>query len=73
MVLSGPDTPEAKALFSKVALQGDEVRKLKSEKAEKVKMSCNVKMQYIYLKLKIYFKFSVIVGIKKRTFRIGSI
>ncbi|KAM6128341.1 LOW QUALITY PROTEIN: bifunctional glutamate/proline--tRNA ligase [Pterocles gutturalis] len=33
----GPDTPEAKALFSKVALQGDEVRKLKSEKAEKVK------------------------------------
>lgn len=33
---SGPDTPEAKALFNKVALQGDEVRKLKAEKAEKV-------------------------------------
>lgn len=36
-VASGPDTTEAKALFNKVALQGDEVRKLKSEKAEKVK------------------------------------
>lgn len=35
-VPSGPDTPEAKALFSKVALQGDEVRKLKAEKADKV-------------------------------------
>jgi len=33
---SGPDTTEAKALFNKVALQGDEVRKLKAEKAEKV-------------------------------------
>uniref|UniRef100_A0A670I0K0 Prolyl-tRNA synthetase n=1 Tax=Podarcis muralis TaxID=64176 RepID=A0A670I0K0_PODMU len=32
---SGPDSAEAKALFNKVALQGEEVRKLKAEKAEK--------------------------------------
>lgn len=32
----GPNSSEAKALFNKVALQGEEVRKLKSEKAEKV-------------------------------------
>lgn len=43
-VPSGPDTPEAKAMFNKVALQGDEVRKLKAEKAEKVKTYCNIKM-----------------------------
>uniref|UniRef100_A0A8B9NLS0 proline--tRNA ligase n=1 Tax=Accipiter nisus TaxID=211598 RepID=A0A8B9NLS0_9AVES len=49
-VPSGPDTPEAKALFGKVALQGDEVRKLKSEKAEKVKAYCNIKMQYAQYK-----------------------
>ncbi|XP_053164889.1 bifunctional glutamate/proline--tRNA ligase isoform X5 [Hemicordylus capensis] len=35
---SGPDTPEAKVLFTKVALQGEEVRKLKAEKAEKDKI-----------------------------------
>lgn len=36
---SGPDTLEAKALFSKVALQGEEVRKLKAEKAGKVNVN----------------------------------
>ncbi|KAM6354738.1 bifunctional glutamate/proline--tRNA ligase isoform 2-T2 [Podargus strigoides] len=48
-VPSGPDTPEAKALFSKVALQGDEVRKLKSEKAEKDKIDAAVK-ELLHLK-----------------------
>ncbi|XP_060610232.2 bifunctional glutamate/proline--tRNA ligase isoform X7 [Anolis sagrei] len=38
----GPDTAEAKALFNKVALQGEEVRKLKSEKAEKDKIDAAV-------------------------------
>ncbi|XP_064302348.1 bifunctional glutamate/proline--tRNA ligase isoform X3 [Phalacrocorax carbo] len=52
-VLSGPDTPEAKALFSKVALQGDEVRKLKSEKAEKEKIDAAVKE---LLQLKAQYK-----------------
>lgn len=33
---SGSDAPEAKALYGKVALQGEVVRKLKAEKAEKV-------------------------------------
>ncbi|XP_074846044.1 bifunctional glutamate/proline--tRNA ligase isoform X2 [Carettochelys insculpta] len=33
--ICGPDSPEAKALFNKVACQGEEVRKLKAEKAEK--------------------------------------
>uniref|UniRef100_A0A8C3WP12 Bifunctional glutamate/proline--tRNA ligase n=1 Tax=Catagonus wagneri TaxID=51154 RepID=A0A8C3WP12_9CETA len=32
---SGPETPEAKLLFDKVALQGEVVRKLKAEKASK--------------------------------------
>uniref|UniRef100_A0A8C8BA48 Bifunctional glutamate/proline--tRNA ligase n=1 Tax=Otus sunia TaxID=257818 RepID=A0A8C8BA48_9STRI len=50
---SGPDTPEAKALFSKVALQGDEVRKLKSEKAEKEKIDAAVKE---LLQLKAQYK-----------------
>ncbi|KAJ6666893.1 hypothetical protein lerEdw1_018895 [Lerista edwardsae] len=40
--VGGPDSPEAKALFSKVALQGDEVRKLKAEKAEKDKIDAAV-------------------------------
>ncbi|XP_066475005.1 bifunctional glutamate/proline--tRNA ligase isoform X2 [Tiliqua scincoides] len=40
--VSGPESPEAKALFSKVALQGDEVRKLKAEKAEKDKIDAAV-------------------------------
>lgn len=33
---SGPETPEAKVLFDKVASQGEVVRKLKAEKASKV-------------------------------------
>ncbi|KFQ76176.1 Bifunctional glutamate/proline--tRNA ligase, partial [Phaethon lepturus] len=53
IVPSGPDTPEAKALFSKVALQGDEVRKLKSEKAEKEKIDAAVKE---LLQLKAQYK-----------------
>ncbi|KFP62313.1 Bifunctional glutamate/proline--tRNA ligase, partial [Cariama cristata] len=52
-VPSGPDTPEAKTLFSKVALQGDEVRKLKSEKAEKEKIDAAVKE---LLQLKAQYK-----------------
>ncbi|KFQ05838.1 Bifunctional glutamate/proline--tRNA ligase, partial [Leptosomus discolor] len=52
-VPSGPDTSEAKALFSKVALQGDEVRKLKSEKAEKEKIDAAVKE---LLQLKAQYK-----------------
>ncbi|KFQ38510.1 Bifunctional glutamate/proline--tRNA ligase, partial [Mesitornis unicolor] len=52
-VPSGPDTPEAKALFSKVALQGDEVRKLKLEKAEKEKIDAAVKE---LLQLKAQYK-----------------
>ena len=32
----GPETPEAKSLFDKVATQGEVVRKLKAEKASKV-------------------------------------
>ncbi|XP_071595790.1 bifunctional glutamate/proline--tRNA ligase isoform X4 [Heliangelus exortis] len=52
-VQSGPDTPEAKALFSKVALQGDEVRKLKAEKAEKEKIDAAVKE---LLQLKAQYK-----------------
>lgn len=35
---SGPDTPEAKALFNKVAAQGEVVRKLKAEKADKARI-----------------------------------
>ncbi|XP_071281888.1 bifunctional glutamate/proline--tRNA ligase isoform X4 [Agelaius tricolor] len=52
-VPSGPDTPEAKALFSKVALQGDEVRKLKAEKADKEKVDVAVKE---LLQLKAQYK-----------------
>ncbi|XP_068009602.1 bifunctional glutamate/proline--tRNA ligase isoform X5 [Melanerpes formicivorus] len=52
-VSSGPDTPEAKALFSKVALQGDEVRRLKSEKAEKETIDAAVKE---LLQLKAQYK-----------------
>ncbi|NWR60768.1 SYEP ligase, partial [Bucorvus abyssinicus] len=52
-VPSGPDTPEAKSLFSKVALQGDEVRKLKAEKAEKEKIDAAVKE---LLELKAQYK-----------------
>lgn len=33
---AGPETPEAKMLFDRVACQGDVVRKLKAEKASKV-------------------------------------
>ncbi|XP_009094639.1 bifunctional glutamate/proline--tRNA ligase isoform X2 [Serinus canaria] len=52
-VPSGPDTPEAKALFGKVALQGDEVRKLKAEKADKEKIDVAVKE---LLQLKAQYK-----------------
>uniref|UniRef100_A0A8C3KQQ0 Bifunctional glutamate/proline--tRNA ligase n=1 Tax=Calidris pygmaea TaxID=425635 RepID=A0A8C3KQQ0_9CHAR len=52
-VPSGPDTPNAKALFSKVALKGDEVRKLKAEKAEKEKIDAAVKE---LLQLKAQYK-----------------
>ncbi|KFQ41391.1 Bifunctional glutamate/proline--tRNA ligase, partial [Nestor notabilis] len=52
-VSSGPDTPEAKAMFNKVALQGDEVRKLKAEKAEKEKIDAAVKE---LLQLKAQYK-----------------
>lgn len=33
---AGPETPEAKGLFDRVARQGEVVRKLKAEKASKV-------------------------------------
>lgn len=33
---AGPETPEAKGLFDRVACQGEVVRKLKAEKASKV-------------------------------------
>ncbi|KYO43573.1 bifunctional glutamate/proline--tRNA ligase isoform X2 [Alligator mississippiensis] len=39
---SGSDAPEAKALYGKVALQGEVVRKLKAEKAEKDKIDAAV-------------------------------
>ncbi|XP_067149151.1 bifunctional glutamate/proline--tRNA ligase isoform X4 [Apteryx mantelli] len=50
---SGPDTPEAKAMFNKVALQGEVVRRLKSEKAEKDKIDAAVKE---LLQLKAQYK-----------------
>ncbi|KAM8810152.1 bifunctional glutamate/proline--tRNA ligase isoform 2-T2 [Eudromia elegans] len=50
---SGADTAEAKALFNKVALQGEEVRRLKSEKAEKDKVDAAVKE---LLQLKAQYK-----------------
>ncbi|PKU48946.1 hypothetical protein llap_802 [Limosa lapponica baueri] len=52
-VPSGPDAPNAKALFSKVALKGDEVRKLKAEKAEKEKIDAAVQE---LLQLKAQYK-----------------
>ncbi|XP_061481150.1 bifunctional glutamate/proline--tRNA ligase isoform X3 [Rhineura floridana] len=50
---SGPDSPEAKALFNKVALQGEEVRKLKAEKAGKDKIDAAVQE---LLQLKAQYK-----------------
>nr|XP_020664116.1 bifunctional glutamate/proline--tRNA ligase isoform X5 [Pogona vitticeps] len=50
---SGPDSSEEKALFNKVALQGEVVRKLKSEKAEKDKIDAAVKE---LLQLKAQYK-----------------
>nr|XP_028580449.1 LOW QUALITY PROTEIN: bifunctional glutamate/proline--tRNA ligase [Podarcis muralis] len=50
---SGPDSAEAKALFNKVALQGEEVRKLKAEKAEKDKIDAAVQE---LLQLKAQYK-----------------
>ncbi|XP_010216482.1 PREDICTED: bifunctional glutamate/proline--tRNA ligase isoform X2 [Tinamus guttatus] len=49
----GADTAEAKALFNKVALQGEEVRRLKSEKVEKDKIDAAVKE---LLQLKAQYK-----------------
>ncbi|KAM7173131.1 bifunctional glutamate/proline--tRNA ligase isoform 1-T1 [Macrochelys suwanniensis] len=51
--ISGPDTPEAKALFNKVACQGEEVRKLKAGKAEKDKIDTAVQQ---LLQLKSQYK-----------------
>ncbi|XP_007064805.2 bifunctional glutamate/proline--tRNA ligase isoform X8 [Chelonia mydas] len=51
--ISGPDTPEAKALFNKVACQGEEVRKLKAGKAEKDKIDTAVQQ---LLQLKAQYK-----------------
>uniref|UniRef100_A0A8C8VMF4 Bifunctional glutamate/proline--tRNA ligase n=1 Tax=Pelusios castaneus TaxID=367368 RepID=A0A8C8VMF4_9SAUR len=51
--ISGPDTPEAKALFNKVASQGEEVRKLKAEKADKDKIDTAVQE---LLQLKAQYK-----------------
>nr|XP_056709348.1 bifunctional glutamate/proline--tRNA ligase [Euleptes europaea] len=51
---SGPDTPEAKALFNKVAAQGEVVRKLKAEKAEKATVDAAVQD---LLQLKKQYKF----------------
>uniref|UniRef100_A0A6I8NUM6 Bifunctional glutamate/proline--tRNA ligase n=1 Tax=Ornithorhynchus anatinus TaxID=9258 RepID=A0A6I8NUM6_ORNAN len=50
---SGPDTPEAKALFNKVASQGEEVRQLKAEKASKDKIDAAVQE---LLQLKAQYK-----------------
>ncbi|XP_067421040.1 bifunctional glutamate/proline--tRNA ligase isoform X2 [Emydura macquarii macquarii] len=50
---SGPDTPEAKALFNKVASQGEEVRKLKAGKADKDKIDTAVQE---LLQLKAQYK-----------------
>ncbi|KAL8185428.1 UNVERIFIED_CONTAM: hypothetical protein K2H54_051521, partial [Gekko kuhli] len=50
---SGPDTPEAKALFSKVAAQGEVVRKLKAEKAEKATIDAAVQD---LLQFKVHYK-----------------
>ncbi|CAI5770951.1 glutamate proline--tRNA ligase isoform X2 [Podarcis lilfordi] len=55
---SGPDSAEAKALFNKVALQGEEVRKLKAEKAEKDKIDAAVQE---LLQLKAQYK--ILAGI----------
>nr|XP_006115632.1 bifunctional glutamate/proline--tRNA ligase isoform X4 [Pelodiscus sinensis] len=51
--ISGPDTPEAKVLFNKVACQGEEVRKLKAGKAEKDKVDAAVQE---LLQLKAQYK-----------------
>ncbi|XP_007481476.1 bifunctional glutamate/proline--tRNA ligase [Monodelphis domestica] len=53
METSGADAPEAKALFDQVAAQGDEVRKLKAEKAAKDKVDAAVQE---LLKLKTQYK-----------------
>ncbi|XP_060548467.1 bifunctional glutamate/proline--tRNA ligase isoform X2 [Pantherophis guttatus] len=50
---SSPGSPEAQVLFNKVALQGEEVRKLKSEKAEKDKIDTAVQK---LLQLKAQYK-----------------
>ncbi|XP_068922106.1 bifunctional glutamate/proline--tRNA ligase isoform X1 [Petaurus breviceps papuanus] len=51
--ISGPDTPEARALFDRVAAQGDEVRKLKAEKVIKDKVDAAVQE---LLQLKAQYK-----------------
>ncbi|XP_019372022.1 PREDICTED: bifunctional glutamate/proline--tRNA ligase [Gavialis gangeticus] len=50
---SGSDTPEAKALYDKVALQGEVIQKLKAEKAEKDKIDAAVQE---LLQLKAQYK-----------------
>ncbi|XP_026538330.1 bifunctional glutamate/proline--tRNA ligase isoform X2 [Notechis scutatus] len=50
---SSPGSPEAQVLFNQVALQGEEVRKLKSEKAEKDKIDTAVQK---LLQLKAQYK-----------------
>ncbi|XP_070788498.1 bifunctional glutamate/proline--tRNA ligase isoform X2 [Pituophis catenifer annectens] len=50
---SSPGSPEAQVLFNKVALQGEEVRKLKLEKAEKDKIDTAVQK---LLQLKAQYK-----------------
>ncbi|KAM8814869.1 bifunctional glutamate/proline--tRNA ligase [Rhynchonycteris naso] len=49
----GPETPEAKVLFDKVAAQGEVVRKLKAEKASKDQVDTAVQ---VLLQLKVQYK-----------------
>lgn len=49
---SSPDSPEAQVIFNQVALQGEEVRKLKLEKAEKVIILIN---SFIYLEVSLEY------------------
>ena len=46
---SGPETPEAKLLFDKVASQGEVVRKLKAEKASKVGVVLHLCVFVLYI------------------------
>jgi bifunctional glutamyl/prolyl-tRNA synthetase len=46
---AGPETPEAKVLFDKIACQGEVVRKLKMEKASKVSVLCSLYVFVFYV------------------------